>query len=169
MKKYIFEPWTEEYIDLFSKEHSRIQKNVPYIFKIEHVGSTSVKDLGGKGIIDIAILGSKEHFQEISAQLEHLGYEFRPSFSTHDRLYFVGFFENSKRELKRFHIHLTHENSDIWKELIGFRDFLRQNQEACSEYSKIKELAVKDGLEGEKYRERKNMIIQKILKNLPNK
>lgn len=45
--------------------------------------------LGGKGIIDIAIATNKENMEAVSKHLQKLGYEFRPTFTTSDRFYFI--------------------------------------------------------------------------------
>ncbi len=92
---------------------------------IEHVGSTAVPGLGGKGIIDIAIGVEKECMEDIKNKLQELGYEFRPSFSTPDRFYFIIYLPDPEEDRRRYHIHLTYLESKEWKELIGFRDYLR--------------------------------------------
>src|SRR3989344_2814880 len=56
--KYKFEKYNPIYKILFQKEKAKLIKIFPKS-QIEHVGSTSVPDLGGKGIIDIAISAPK--------------------------------------------------------------------------------------------------------------
>ncbi len=69
MKKYIFDPYDEIFPELFAKEKKRIASYLPKALQIEHVGSTAVPGLGGKGIIDIAILVEKQDIEEISLKL----------------------------------------------------------------------------------------------------
>ena len=53
-KKYSFNKYLDIYRKLFIKEKYKLVSILPNA-KIEHVGSTSIIGLGGKGIIDIAI------------------------------------------------------------------------------------------------------------------
>lgn len=53
MNKYVFKPYNWIFPELFSLEKERIAAHVPIIMQIEHVGSTAVPELSGKGIIDI--------------------------------------------------------------------------------------------------------------------
>lgn len=48
--------WTEEWNKNFLSEKEKIQEEIgEYIMNIHHIGSTSVKHLSAKPIIDIAI------------------------------------------------------------------------------------------------------------------
>ncbi|MDE3048147.1 MAG: GNAT family N-acetyltransferase, partial [Verrucomicrobiota bacterium] len=164
--KYIFAPYDESYPSLFQQEKQRISPHLPQVMAIEHVGSTAVPDLGGKGIIDIALLAPKADMNAISTALQRLGYEFRPSFSTEDRLYFVSFMPDPKIGSRRYHIHLTHPECRIWQELVGFRDYLIVHPKARDEYAAIKKKAVAEGLEGASYRQIKDPFLKKILQQL---
>ena len=82
------------------------------------VGSTAIPNLGGKGIIDIAIAVAKEEMQPSSLNLQKLEYEFRPSFSNADRFYFIAYLPDPEEGTRRYHIHLTHPSTKEWKELI---------------------------------------------------
>ena len=164
MKKYVFDPYDHIFPILFEKEKKRILAQINKALHIEHVGSTAVPGLGGKGIIDIAILAKKNDMAEISRALQRvLGYEFRPSFSTSDRLYFVIYLPDPKKKTRRYHIHLTHPDSPIWQELIGVRDYLKHHPDAVKEYAKIKQQAVQNQQEGEAYRKIKDPFLKKIL------
>jgi GrpB-like predicted nucleotidyltransferase (UPF0157 family) len=55
MKKYVFKPYSKNFPELFQKEKERIVSNLNLPLVIEHIGSTAVPGLGGKGIIDIGI------------------------------------------------------------------------------------------------------------------
>lgn len=75
---------------------------------IEHVGSTAVPGLQGKGIIDITIAVDKQDLKMISQQLQDLCYEFRPALSSPDRLYFITLLPDTDEETRRYHVHLTY-------------------------------------------------------------
>lgn len=66
MKKYVFKPYKESFPELFDNEKKRIAALLGTDPVIEHIGSTAVPGLGGKGIIDIAIAVKKENLSQVS-------------------------------------------------------------------------------------------------------
>ena len=140
MKKYVFKPYSKIFPDLFEREKERISSHIKHLM-IEHVGSTAVPNLGGKGIIDIAIAVDRKEMESVSKRLQELGYEFRPMYSTPDRFYFVIFLPDPEEETRRYHVHLTYPECSEWKEFIGFRDYLRSHPEEAQEYGEIKRKA----------------------------
>ncbi len=164
MKKYIFKPYSKIFPILFEKEKQRLASHLKGELKIEHVGSTAVSQLGGKGIIDIAIVVDKKEMDFISKQLQELGYEFRPNFSTPDRLYFITYLPDPEEGQRRYHIHLTYPESQDWKDLIFLRDYLRSHPNEAKKYGELKEKAASESNEvGEKYRMLKDPLIREIL------
>lgn len=162
-QKYVYKPYSKIFPDLFQKEKERIARSLVSVLAIEHVGSTAIPGLGGKGIIDIAISVPKEEMEHTSSILQKLGYEFRPTFSTPDRFYFITYIADPEEGSRRYHIHLTYPSSKEWKELIGFRDYLRTHPEAIEEYADLKKQAAKAAnQDGEQYRKLKEPIFQKI-------
>lgn len=162
-QKYVYKPYSKIFPHLFQKEKERITSSLVSVLAIEHVGSTAIPELGGKGIIDIAISVPKEEMEHTSNILQKLGYEFRPTFSTSDRFYFVVYLADPEEGSRRYHIHLTYPSSKEWKELIGFRNYLRTHPEIVEEYATIKKEAAKiANQDGEQYRKMKEPIFQKI-------
>lgn len=163
MKKYVYRPYNEIFPVLFQKEKERISSNLTEVLAIEHVGSTAVPGLGGKGIIDIAIAVNQAKMDSISKRLQGLGYEYRPTFSTPDRFYFIIYLPDPEEERRRYHIHLTYPENNEWKELIGFRDYLRHHPEELREYAVLKKLAALEANhEGSRYRKLKEPMFEKI-------
>lgn len=161
--KYVYKPYSKIFPNLFQKEKERIESSLVRVLAIEHVGSTAIPGLGGKGIIDIAISVFKEEMEHASSLLQKLGYEFRSTFSTPDRFYFMTYLKDLEEGSRRYHIHLTYPESKEWKELIGFRNYLRTHPEAVEEYANIKkQAAIMANEDGEKYRKIKEPIFQKI-------
>lgn len=174
MNKYVFKPYTKFFIKLFEAEKKRLlaQADIPSL-TIEHVGSTAVPGLGGKGIIDIAIITEKENFNSVSTQLQSLGYEFRPTFSTESRFYFIIYLPDLQEGMRRYHIHLIYPSSVEEEELLGFRDYLRVYKEEAKRYAAVKKQAALDAnQEGEKYRQLKEHVFKKyqaIRKSAPKR
>jgi len=163
MKKYVFKPYSKIFPELFKKEKERIVSHLNQQLIIEHVGSTAVPGLGGKGIIDIAIAVDKENIESVSKQIQAIGYEFRPFFSTPDRFYFITHHQDPEEGSRRYHVHLTGLASKEWKKLTGFRDFLLSSPENLQEYAELKKKAVGEAdQDGEKYRKIKEPMFEKF-------
>ncbi len=163
MSKYVFKPYSSIFPELFNKEKDRIAPHLKKALAIEHIGSTAVCNLGGKGIIDIAIAVNKEDMDATSQQLQRLGYEFRPTFSTPDRFYFIIYLPGPEEGNRRYHVHLTYPESSDWKGFISFRDYLRTHPEEMQEYAEMKKQAAREAnQEGNLYRKIKEPIFQKI-------
>lgn len=162
-QKYFYKPYSKIFSGLFLKEKERISFFLKNALAIEHIGSTAIPHLGGKGIIDIAIVVAKEEMEYSCNILQKLGYEFRLSFSTADRFYLIAYLANPEEGSRRYHIHLTYPSSKDWKELIGFRDYLRAHPETVEKYATLKKhAATVANQNGEQYRKMKEPIFQKI-------
>ena len=139
-KKYSFKPYQTNFIRLFYREKSGLKKIVSGA-KIEHVGSSSVKGLGGKGIIDIALSVPKKDIRHTVEILKKYNYDFRESGGDKERFFFQKIIIYAGNE-RRVHIHLTDNNSKAWVSFIAVRDLLRDNKELSKEYEQVKKRAV---------------------------
>ena len=163
MKKYVFKPYSKIFPELFLKEKERIASHVKTVLSIEHVGSTAIPNLGGKGIIDIAIAVHKRDMDSVSQQLQNLGYEFRPNFSTPERYYFIVYLPDPEEGQRRYHVHLTYPENGEWHQFIGFRDYLRTHPQEMEEYAEMKRRAAAEANhQGEQYRKIKEPIFKKV-------
>src|SRR3989338_118462 len=164
MQKYVFRKYNPKFRNYFISEQKKISKTLGSSAKIEHIGSTAIPDLGGKGILDIVVGVSKSKIVVAKKRLNKAGYEFREKASYPERLFFRRdyLYKNRKR---RVHIHLTRFNSNDWKELIGFRDYLLKNPDTIEQYVQIKREGVKKAHgDGEKYRKHKEKFIKNIFR-----
>lgn len=163
MKKYVFKPYSATFPILFENEKKRIESLLKKPLAIEHVGSTAIPGLGGKGIIDIAIAVEKRDMESISIQLQTLGYEYRPAFSTSDRYYFIIYLPDPEEGERRYHVHLTYPENSEWQQFLGFRDYLRNHPEEAEEYAQMKKQAAAEAnQEGERYRKIKEPMFKKV-------
>lgn len=163
IKKYIFKPYSEIFKELFIREKERITSHIKSDLVVEHVGSTAIPGLGGKGIIDIAIAVNKAEMESTSKQLQSIGYEFRPMFSTSERFYFIIYLSDREEENRRYHVHLTYPENSEWNAFIAFRNYLKQHPEELQEYAELKrQAALEANQDGEKYRKLKEPMFKKI-------
>lgn len=158
MKKYIFRRYEKKSPILFNQEKRRLERILPKDARIQHIGSTSVQGLGGKGIIDVMISVKKKDIKKTINNLEKNNYIHKPNKSK-EREYF----EKYKNKLNRFHIHLTYHDSFEFNRAVAFTHYLKNHPEAVKEYVKIKKEAVKYAKgEGKKYREYKSKTLKKL-------
>ncbi|HDR8183484.1 TPA: GrpB family protein [Bacillus thuringiensis] len=153
-------PWTEEWNNNFLSEKEKIQDKIgEYIMNIHHIGSTSVKHLSAKPIIDIAIeIKDFKDGANTSLPLEKLGYSYRGTNMLPDRHYF------SKGEPRTYQIHMHQCGNKHLLEQLKFRDYLRDNDEARIEYERLKlNLAKLNKNNRQKYTEEKTTFIRTIL------
>ncbi len=163
MEKYVFRPYNPIFIKLFEKEKKRLQVYLGENVLVEHIGSTAVPGLGGKGFIDIAVAGG-ESLSSLSTKLQEVGYEYRPDASTDERWFFKNELPDPLQETRRYHIHLTSHGSKDWKEMLAFRDYLRTHKDAVEKYAAIKNKAASiSNQEREIYVKTKDPVILEII------
>lgn len=75
-------------------------------------------------------------------------------------------FTDKTFEVRTHYIHLTDISSDLWQDLIYFRDYLNSHKAARKEYEKIKLEFVNEKNEGiEEYTDLKENFVKKVLAN----
>jgi GrpB-like predicted nucleotidyltransferase (UPF0157 family) len=158
---YVFRKHDKKYPELFKKEETLLRGIIGPESRIEHIGSTSIHGLGGKGIIDIIIIVKKNSMLPAKRKLKKAGFIYKPSASTSERLFFKK--ENSIPQRSKFvHLHLTYEESLEWKKALAFAEYIRKNRKARADYVTIKKEAVEYAKgNGQKYREYKNEFMAK--------
>lgn len=120
--------WTEYY----AEEAAELKRILPEETVINHIGSTAVKGIWAKPIVDI-LVEAKGNFQDIATTLQNSGWI--KMFESETRLSFnKGYTENGFAE-KVFHLHLryTGDNDEIC-----FRDYLITHPDVAKEYEKLK-------------------------------
>lgn len=140
--KYSYHPYHKYYSRRAQDEISKVSKLLP-TSKIEHFGSTSIPNVGGKGIIDIYVAVPKKDLKLASAKIQKSGYEFKTSGGIpNERLFHQKTELYGNKRKQSFHLHLTYFGNMNWEKSIAFRDFLRKSPQLANEYSEIKHKAV---------------------------
>ena len=166
-KKYAYKEYSEQFPALFNAEKERILPLMPPKAKIEHVGSTAVPGLGGKGIIDLAISCPQEDLPRVEKAITELGYTFNLSGSSGERRFFKTYLKDMRGPYNLYHLHVLPEGYPEWDELLDFRDYLRNHPDDTAHYAFIKKQAAEQYQEeGEKYREAKKPLIDLIKKEI---
>jgi GrpB-like predicted nucleotidyltransferase (UPF0157 family) len=130
-------------------------------FTIEHVGSTAVKGLSSKPIIDIVVgVNQLNDLNKYIDSLEKL-YTVKSNIDKDEILLIK---ENESETF--FLIHVLPINSNRYVNLIKFRDILINNPDILKQYEDLKiELAKKYKSDRKKYTKSKNNFINDILNN----
>src|SRR3989344_1420125 len=135
MGKYTFKPYNPNFKNLYNKEKLKLNKILPINTKIEHVGSTAVPGLGGKGIIDIVIKTPREKRFQFMKKVERLGYKSNLDHPKNNkRIFFKKIVKYAGKE-RHIHIHLV-LNNKFFDSFIVFRDYLRKNDKERNKYAK---------------------------------
>lgn len=135
--------------------------------KIEHIGSTSIKGLGAKPIIDIMVgISNIEETEAMIGPLSTIDYEYVPKPELTDRR----FFRKGPWGQGKCHLHICEWNSMEWMNKIKFRDYLRNHPEAALEYYNLKLNLSKDfKFDRQTYTKKKEPFIKEIIERANRK
>lgn len=141
-----------------------LNENIP----INHVGSTAIKNMYGKNIIDI-LIGAKDNleFENIKKVLENVN--FIPSKRSEDLIY--QFFANTSEETKAgdIHVHLVIKNTERYKEFLILKEYLINNPIEVKNYSDFKlNLINKSILDRKEYKRLKSKYVTELIKRAKN-
>ena len=165
-KPVVVKPYDEAWAADFQSIKDELQASLGGLaLCIEHVGSTSVKGLSAKPIIDIdVVIKDRSMLGGVVAALSEAGYTHEGDLGIAGR---EAFKYTGKEHLRKHHLYVCAKNSAELKRHLTFRDYLRTHPEAVSEYSRIKEEGARlfpDDMD--KYIEHKSPFIEGIYKIL---
>lgn len=130
---------------------------------IEHVGSTAVQGLDAKPTIDILVgLSALEAGEIARGAMERLGYTYRGEAGVPGRI----FFRKGVSFPRDFNVHFVQRGGPLWRQMLDFRDYLRQHPETALEYGALKTRLVlsKEGRRLEGYAAGKETFIAEVLR-----
>lgn len=154
--------WEQDFLQIKEELQNALGNHA---LRIEHVGSTSVKGLSAKPIIDIDIV-IKDYsvFDDVISALGAIGYRHEGNLGIEDR---EAFKYDDKAHLQEHHLYVCPQDSEELRRHIAFRDYLRSNPDAVWEYSRIKEEgAALFPYDMEKYIEHKSPYIEKVYRDM---
>ena len=124
-----------------------VVENIEPALRVEHVGSTSVPGCGGKGIIDLMVLYPEGLLARARVVLDDLGFQRQsgPEPFPESRPMRVGAIELTGRSF-RIHAHVIALDSQEHRELVWFRDALRDSPELRERYEERKRAILATGI-----------------------
>lgn len=140
IKPVSFHEYTPEWINEFQQEKEAIctALNLPSD-KVHHIGSTAIKGMPGKGIIDILVeVQDVNRTEGFEPQLLSIGYIYRPVPGREDS----PFFTKPSEKPRSHNIHIADEDSEVARNHIMFRDYLNTTPDAAAKYEAYKRQTV---------------------------
>ncbi len=127
---------------------------------VHHIGSTAVKGLKAKPIIDIMpIVADISKVDAVAEKFEKIGYEYLGEFGIPGRRYL-----RKGGDERTHHVHIFEQSNraDIERHL-AVRDYLRTHKEVADQYGVLKEeLAEKFSYDIEGYCDGKDMFVKNL-------
>ena len=158
--------WDPRTIDVAARVAELVQTRRPDL-SVEHIGSTSVPGLPGKGIVDLSIETTPEDIPGVVAMLYELGFQPQPGPDPWPptRPMPVGSYELDGRHY-RIHLHVQPVGGDFPRD-IAFRDALRDDPDLRSQYEVLKRGITSGGaVEGLRYTHSKTRWILGVYRQL---
>ncbi|WP_341519294.1 GrpB family protein [Bacillus paramobilis] len=142
------------------------------VLSIEHVGSTAVKGLVSKPILDIDIvIEDYEIFPEVAKRLETIGYYHQADWSFKGREAFgrkdafVPWSEENTVWMEH-HLYVCDKNSEELRKHLAFRNYLREHEDVAAEYGSLKKELARESKHRSSYSEGKTAFITNILEKI---
>jgi len=156
--------YNKQWVSLFEREKKLIEsslKNVEVV-DVQHVGSTSIPGVVAKPIIDIAVgLKRFADAKKCIKPLRKAGYEYRVQPSGRWRYLFV----KGPPTCRTVHLYVERWGGRDWRDLVLFRDYLRNNPNVCKDYNQLKKaLAQNYSNQRKSYLAGKDEFIKKIIR-----
>lgn len=155
------EPYDPDWPAAFAAERERLLAALArHALAIEHIGSTAVRDLPAKPIIDIAV--TVTGFQALPALIRAMaaaGYTHKGEYGLPGRQFFV------RGEPATHHVHLVEPGSPLREDWIALRDHLRLHPADRAAYAALKrELAARHARDRASYTKAKDPFLRRLRK-----
>ena len=158
--------WDPRTVDVARRVGELVRERRPDL-AVEHIGSTAVPGLPGKGIVDLSIETTPEDIPGVVAMLYELGFGPQPGPDPWPptRPMPVGSLELDGK-LYRIHLHVQPKGGDFPRD-VAFRDALRNDPELRSQYEGLKRGITTAGpVEGLRYTHSKTRWILNVYRRL---
>ena len=155
--------------ELLAEETIQILKEVlkEDLIDAQHIGSTAIKKICAKPIIDIVVgVSSFDKIFKHNDELAQRGIVYRREDHPGQHLYVSGELE---KNIQTHYIHVVIWGQASWNNYINMRDYLNAHEDKAMEYSKLKEyLAEKFPEDRIAYTNGKSDFIEDILRSANN-
>lgn len=155
--------WTPAWAERFAADEVELRAALPADATIEHIGSTSVRGLAAKPIVDIMVITDEvEKFRANLRPLEALGYVYNPKYFADDPDHV--FLKRDAEGRRTEHLHIFHPRSPAPRADRAFRDYLAAHPDAARRYSDAKKTAARAHPDSRgDYSQAKESVLREIL------
>ena len=171
----LIQKYQESWAMDFVKIKEVLVDNLPgNAIKIEHIGSTSIKNLAAKPIIDIDIAYNKsQSFREIKMGLEKIGYFHNGNQGIKGREVFKRGKQKEHHLILdsiKHHLYVCPIDSEEFQRHLIFRDYLRGNEKDRQEYENLKyQIAKKTDHDRKEYARLKEVMARDFVESILKK
>ena len=158
---------SKNWATIYTLESSRIlevvEAHLPK-FKLHHIGSTAIRDIVAKPVIDI--LGEIDDIKSVDENeqiFKNLGYEYKGEYGIPGRRYMTLY--SLDKEIAYVHIHVFESKSEAFQQHLLFRDLLNHDEKLRLEYQNLKQMLVEQKIPRSEYSSAKAEMINKIIKS----
>ena len=132
------------------------------LIDVQHIGSTSIKSICAKPIIDIVVgVNRFDRFMKHNDALMEGGIVYHKEYPPGQHLYVCG---NPAANIQTHYIHVVIWGQQAWNNYINLRDYLNSHEEKAKEYAALKEHLAKEYPENRiAYTSGKSAFIEEIL------
>ena len=133
------------------------------VIDVQHIGSTSIKSICAKPIIDIVVgVDSFDRMMIHNEELMANGIVYRREDHPGQHLYVCGDADN---DIQTHFIHVVIWGQKAWNDYVNMRDYLNAHEEKAKEYSDLKERVANTYPENRQaYTAGKSTLIESILR-----
>ena len=111
----------------------------PAAVDIQHIGSTAIRSIQAKPIIDIAVgVRSFDDLTNVLPALEAAGYMQQHNRFSSDLLYVL----QTPNNVRTHQVHILLHDSEQWHNYVDFRDFMNAHPDSAREYEALKQRLV---------------------------
>lgn len=158
------EIWAQQFDELKSEFINELDH---LILAVEHVGSTSIKGISAKPILDIDIvINDVSLFPKVCAKLEGIGYIYQGNQGIEGREVFkINEYEISfaNKNKPQHHLYVCSLDSTELRRHLAFRDYFRQHTDEAKRYELLKQSLAATVNTREEYTEGKTEFVESIL------
>jgi dephospho-CoA kinase len=142
----VIRPWDPRVVEVAARVTEIVRSKRPDLH-LEHIGSTAVPGLPGKGIVDLGTEADPAEIPAITAAMYELGFGPQPGPDPWPatRPMHVGAIWLDGTEF-RIHVHVHPRGGDLASDL-RFRDALRADPALAADYARVKQ-EIEDGVSG---------------------
>ena len=145
--KIVLVEYDPEWSSIYEKEKQLLQSILDGMeLRIEHIGSTSVKGLGAKPIIDVmpGLRDFERDKDELVKRMKDAGYNYVDKFE--DVMPYRRYFNKpGEGKITSYHIHCVGIGGYFWTRHLAFRNYLREFDDVRDEYFRVKkELSLRE-------------------------